>query len=94
MATAPTIDHRSETDEVLETEPPKAAHIVRDPENKGNAQAIVLEARITGTPVEALCGERFVPQRDPRKLPLCGVCKEIYDMMRMANPNLRDSPSD
>ena len=48
------------------------------------AVAKVTEARIYGFPVEALCGERFVPQQDPKKLPLCGVCKEIYDLYRQA----------
>ena len=34
-----------------------------------SAVAKVTEARIYGYPVEALCGERFVPQQDPKKLP-------------------------
>ena len=57
--------------------------------------AKVTEARIYGFPVEALCGERFVPQQDPKKLPLCGICKEIYDLYRsMSDGNLNESPSD
>ncbi|MDP1818940.1 MAG: DUF3039 domain-containing protein [Acidimicrobiales bacterium] len=69
------------TDERTETGPPKAAHIVKT-EPGESAAAKVVEARIYGYPVEALCGERFVPQQDPKRLPLCGVCKEIYDLYR------------
>ena len=66
-----------------ETEEPAAAHIVKT-EPGESAVAKVTEARIYGFPVEALCGERFVPQQDPKKLPLCGVCKEIYELYRQA----------
>ena len=90
-----TIDHDLDrrTDDVTETAPPKAAHIVRT-EPGESALAKVTEARIYGYPVEALCGERFVPQQDPKKLPPCGVCKEIYDMYRqMSDGRLGETPS-
>src|SRR5215216_4028445 len=80
------------TDERTETGPPKAAHIVKV-EPGESAVAKVTEARIYGYPIEALCGERFVPQRDPKKLPMCQVSKEIYDLYRMANDGLSDTPS-
>ena len=58
-----------------------------------SAVAKVTEARIYGYPVEALCGERFVPQQDPKKLPLCGICKEIYDLYRaMGDGGLNETP--
>jgi hypothetical protein len=47
-----------------------------------NAEAVVLEARVTGTPVKALCGKRWVPQRDPRRFPVCPTCKEILARAR------------
>jgi hypothetical protein len=75
----PDLDER--TDERTETGRPTVAHIVKT-EPGESAVAKVTEARIYGFPVEALCGERFVPQQDPKKLPLCGVCKEIYDLYR------------
>lgn len=88
----PDLDER--TDERTETAPPKAAHIVKT-EPGESAMAKVTEARIYGYPVEALCGERFVPQQDPKKLPLCGVCKEIYDLYRqMGDGGLRETPGD
>ena len=37
----------------------------------------VVEGMINGTPVEALCGKRWVPGKDPKKYPLCPTCKEI-----------------
>ena len=80
------------TDEETRTGPPKAAHIVKT-EPGESAVAKVTEARIYGYPVEALCGERFVPQQDPKRLPLCDTCKEIYDLYRsMSEGNLDETP--
>lgn len=42
------------------------------------AQALVLEARIEGFEVEALCGHRWIPSRDPKEYPVCERCMEIY----------------
>lgn len=53
------------------------SHIVFTPGRK--AEAVVLEARVTGTPITALCGKRWIPSRDPQKFPLCPTCKEIRD---------------
>jgi hypothetical protein len=89
----PAVDERVDerTDEDLETGKPHVAHIVRT-EPGESALAKVTEARIYGFPVEALCGERFVPQRDPKKVPVCQVCKEIYELYRAANDGLRETP--
>jgi len=88
--TRPDLDER--TDDRTETAPPKSAHIVKT-EPGESAMAKVTEARIYGYPVEALCGERFVPQQDPKKLPLCGICKEIYDLYRqMGDGGLNETP--
>jgi hypothetical protein len=40
--------------------------------------AYVLEARIEGRQIEALCGYRWVPQRDPKAYPICERCLEVY----------------
>jgi hypothetical protein len=89
----PDLDERLDerTDEDLRTGEPKMAHIVRT-ERGESAVAKVTEARIYGFPVEALCGERFVPQRDPKKLPMCQACKEIYDLYRGMSDNLNETP--
>ena len=80
-------------DEDLETGEPAMAHIVKT-EPDESAAAKVLEARIYGTPVEALCGHVWVPSRDPKQLPVCQACKEIYDMYRAVNDGLRDTPGE
>ena len=83
------LDERTEED--LEIGKPQVAHIVKT-EPGESAVAKVTEARIYGYPVEALCGEVFVPQRDPKKLPLCQTCKEIYDLYRATNEGLNETP--
>jgi hypothetical protein len=85
--------------EVLERRPedeprtgePDVAHIVKSDGDAG-AAAKVVEARIYGTPVEALCGVVFVPQRDPTQLPLCAACKNIYDTYRVFEGDLPETP--
>ena len=39
----------------------------------------VTEALIMGYPIMALCGKIWVPSRDPKKVPLCPTCKEVYE---------------
>jgi hypothetical protein len=82
-----------ETEHVTETGEPVAAHIVKTQPGE-SAAAKVLEARINGTPLEALCGHVWVPSRDPQQLPLCQACKGIYDMYRGFNDGLRDTPDE
>ena len=82
-----------ETEHIPETEEPQVAHIVKV-EPGESATAKVLEARIEGTPLEALCGHVWVPSRDPKQLPVCQKCKEIYEMFKIFNDGLRDTPND
>jgi hypothetical protein len=82
-----------ETEQVTETGEPVAAHIVKT-EPGESAAAKVLEARINGTPLEALCGHVWVPSRDPKQLPLCQACKEIYEVYKVFNDGLRDTPDE
>lgn len=37
----------------------------------------VTEALVTGTPVVALCGKVWTPNRDPKRYPVCPTCEEI-----------------
>ncbi|MGH9133304.1 MAG: DUF3039 domain-containing protein [Ilumatobacteraceae bacterium] len=80
-------------EERTETGEPQVAHIVKT-EPGETATAKVLEARVYGTPIEALCGHVWVPSRDPKQLPVCQKCKEIYEMYRGFNDGLSDTPSD
>jgi len=82
-----------ETDHVPQPGEPKAAHIVKT-EPGESAAAKVLEARIYGTPLEALCGHVWIPSRDPKQLPLCEECKSIYEMYRIFNEGLNDRPNE
>lgn len=82
-----------DTEHVLETGKPANAHIVKTDPGE-NAAAKVLEARIYGTPIEALCGHVWVPSRDPKQLPLCETCKSIYETYKAFNEGLGDQPND
>jgi len=42
----------------------------------------IMPSAIDGTPLEALCGKKWVPSRDPEKFPVCPECKEIYEALR------------
>ena len=42
----------------------------------------ILSSALSGEPVIALCGKVWVPGRDPKKFPVCPLCKEIYDGLR------------
>jgi hypothetical protein len=81
----------SEPDRELEHGP--VAHIVKTGPGE-SAAAKVVAARIEGTPIEALCGHVWVPSRDPRRLPMCQPCKEVYALYREFNDGLPDSPGD
>ena len=82
-----------DTDHVPQTGEPISAHIVKTKPGE-NAAAKVLEARIYGTPLEALCGHVWVPSRDPQQLPLCEKCKSIYEMYKAFNEGLNDGPTE
>jgi hypothetical protein len=84
---------RPDVEEVVEPAEPANAHIVKVGPGE-SAVAKVLEARIYGTPVEALCGFVWVPSRDPKQLPLCEQCKSIYELYQSFNDDLPDSPDE
>jgi hypothetical protein len=66
---------REETRELTEPgDHERFAHYVRKEK--------ILESAVTGAPVIALCGKVWVPGRDPKKFPVCPVCKEIYEGLR------------
>jgi hypothetical protein len=79
------------TEHVTTQEPSSCAHIVVTDEGT-IATALILAARIYGTPITALCGYVFVPQKDPTVLPVCPACKDIYDTMRVFDGNLFETP--
>ena len=42
----------------------------------------ILESALTGKPVRALCGKKWIPGRDPEKFPVCPDCKKVYERMK------------
>jgi Protein of unknown function (DUF3039) len=42
----------------------------------------VMESAVTGKPVRALCGKKWIPNRDPEKFPICPTCKEIHATLK------------
>ena len=83
----------ADTEITPQTGDPVVAHIVKT-EPGESAQAKVLEARIYGTQLEALCGHVWIPSRDPKQLPMCEKCKEIYEVYKAFNDGLNDKPND
>ncbi len=45
------------------------AHYVR--------KADIVRANVEGVPAVALCGKRWIPNRNPDGLPVCPTCKKI-----------------
>ncbi|MFN6122529.1 MAG: DUF3039 domain-containing protein [Actinomycetes bacterium] len=86
-------DPELDTEREPQTGEPTNAHIVKTKKGE-NAAAKVLEDRIYGTPLEALCGYGGVPSRDPTQLPICEECPSIYETYRMFNDGLNERPSE
>lgn len=49
---------------------PWVAHIVK----KGDQ----MEGYVNGKAIEALCGKKLVPSRNPHNKPVCEECKEVF----------------
>ena len=72
----------------LDDDDPHHTHIVkRQPGETRPMEVVVLEARINGTPLVALCGYTWVPTRDPNKHPLCETCKKMARRLGSAGFN-------
>lgn len=55
------------------------AHIVARPDDEPSASAYVTKARVLGIEIEALCGYRWIPSRDPERHPVCPLCKALLE---------------
>ena len=42
----------------------------------------ILESAVTGKPVRALCGKKWLPNSNPDRFPVCPACKAIYEKMK------------
>ena len=52
----------------------KYAHYVRKEK--------IVESAVTGKPVRALCGKKWLPNANPDRFPICPDCKRIYERMQ------------
>lgn len=43
------------------------------------AETPVADGMVFGTPVKALCGKVWVPDKDPTKYPLCPTCVDVAE---------------
>ena len=44
----------------------------------------IVKSAVTGTPVTALCGKVWVPNRNPERFPVCPECKAIFAAAKAA----------
>jgi hypothetical protein len=42
----------------------------------------IVESAVTGKPVRALCGKKWLPNSNPERFPICPACKDIYEKLR------------
>lgn len=69
---------------------PRLAHII-PPKDGVEGSARIMEARIEGLPLTALCGHVVVPSRDPQSFPNCERCIEIFKTNTGADDGFRDA---
>jgi hypothetical protein len=46
----------------------------------------IVRSAVEGIPVVALCGKKWIPNRNPDNYPVCPTCKEIYEAIGNAKP--------
>lgn len=63
-----------EDSELDEGDHDKFAHYVRKEQ--------IIESAVTGKPVRALCGKKWLPNSNPDRFPVCPECKAIYERLR------------
>ena len=44
----------------------------------------IVRSNVEGVEVMALCGKKWIPNRDPDRYPICPTCKEIMSAIRDA----------
>lgn len=80
------------TEEETGHDPAKSAHIVKTKPGE-SAAGLVLDARINGFVIEALCGYKWIPWQNPDNLPICQKCKDVYEEYRSFNDGLNERPA-
>jgi hypothetical protein len=41
----------------------------------------IMRSAVEGVAVIALCGKKWIPNRDPQRYPVCPSCKEIFESL-------------
>jgi len=44
----------------------------------------IVRSNVEGVEVMALCGKKWIPNRDPDRFPICPTCREIMSVIRAA----------
>lgn len=44
----------------------------------------IVRSNVEGVEVVALCGKKWIPNRDPDRYPICPTCKELMGAIREA----------
>ena len=73
---------RTETDKRLDHgngDHDRFAHYVRKED--------IVRSNVEGVEVMALCGKKWIPNRDPDRYPICPTCKEIMSTLRGSETN-------
>lgn len=47
----------------------------------------ITRAHVTGEAIEALCGKKWVPTRNPDNFPVCPACKEALESIQNSGSN-------
>jgi len=51
------------------------------------SKADIVRSNVEGVPVVALCGKKWIPNRDPSRYPVCPTCKELMARLKSAGNN-------
>jgi hypothetical protein len=51
------------------------------------SKADIVRSNVEGVPVVALCGKKWIPNRDPSRYPVCPACKELMARLKGAGNN-------
>ncbi len=79
-SSAPTITPDTTVDPTLDHgDHDRFAHICRKDD--------VARAYVTGEAIEALCGKKWVPSRNPENYPVCPACEKAMGMINRAGEN-------
>lgn len=72
MSTATELDEAILND--VDLDDPIKSHMIYHPAHMPSGEAWIAEAREKQLEVEALCGHKFIPERDPLAHPICEPC--------------------